>query len=342
MKTLITLIHISLVTFSFSANQSLGDYIVEYGMATIDGDASDWDNDSGITKWLCQDGYGPNTGLLDRGSDTNIHVAKAVWDCSNLYIMYDVKDTKLNALFGSGDDCDSCYDDALEINIDILHTESQYEHSILVNINGNVVDRGIEGFQSAYSIDGTLNNNTDTDVGYIIEIAISWASMGFTPSDYTTIGIELNVIDIDTDSLTMSNYYRYGWTLQCAVGETRIPLLFGDFQLSGGPPIYPICPSYQPNKIKRQRLNNSEISLSANPNPFKPTTTITYYLPKATPVKLQVFSIHGKLIQTITNTTKPQSKHTAVWDASQHPSGIYYFKLSAGDNVAGRKGVYQK
>lgn len=84
-------------------------------------------------------------------------------------------------------------------------------------------------------------------------------------------------------------------------------------------------------------------TLSQNsPNPFKPTTSITYQLSTSSHVKLQVFNIKGKLISTIINSNQSQGNHTAVWDASKHSSGIYYFKLTSGDKVAVRKGLLQK
>jgi len=95
-------------------------------------------------------------------------------------------------------------------------------------------------------------------------------------------------------------------------------------------------------RIAKNSLINRFTLNQNSPNPFKPTTSITYNLPKSTPLKLQVFNIRGKLIHTIINTNQPQGKHTTVWDASQHPSGVYYFKLVAGNKVAVRKGVLNR
>jgi hypothetical protein len=72
-------------------------------------------------------------------------------------------------------------------------------------------------------------------------------------------------------------------------------------------------------------------SLSQNyPNPFNPTTTIQYAIPKDEFVKLTVYDITGKVVKELVNGHKAAGKYSVEFNASSYSSGIYYYKLEAG------------
>jgi len=86
-----------------------------------------------------------------------------------------------------------------------------------------------------------------------------------------------------------------------------------------------------------------KFALSQNfPNPFNPVTSITYDLPQAVAVKLQVFDLSGRLVQTLVDEKKPAGHYSAIWSAQNVSSGIYFFRLSAGDFSAVKKCVKLK
>ncbi len=78
------------------------------------------------------------------------------------------------------------------------------------------------------------------------------------------------------------------------------------------------------------------------PNPFNPITTIKYDLPQTVTVKLQVFDLSGRLVQTLVNENKPAGHYSASWNAQNMSSGIYFICLNAGDFTAARKCVKLK
>jgi hypothetical protein len=83
--------------------------------------------------------------------------------------------------------------------------------------------------------------------------------------------------------------------------------------------------------------------LSQNyPNPFNPVTTIKYDLPQNVPVKLQVFDLGGRLVQTLVDEEKPAGHYTIVWDTLNISSGIYFYRLQAGEFTSVQKCIKLK
>ncbi len=78
------------------------------------------------------------------------------------------------------------------------------------------------------------------------------------------------------------------------------------------------------------------------PNPFNPSTTISYQLPKASHVTLKVYDMVGRAIATLVNEDKEQGRYTATFDASRLSSGVYISKLTAGDFTKTMKMVLMK
>jgi len=73
------------------------------------------------------------------------------------------------------------------------------------------------------------------------------------------------------------------------------------------------------------------------PNPFNLSTTIGFGIPKDCFVTLQVFNINGQLMETLVNEHKDVGRHNLLWDAARYNSGLYYYKITAGDFSAVKK-----
>ncbi|GAB5410021.1 MAG: hypothetical protein BalsKO_23860 [Balneolaceae bacterium] len=78
----------------------------------------------------------------------------------------------------------------------------------------------------------------------------------------------------------------------------------------------------------------SSLNLEQNyPNPFNPSTTISYQLTSPSNVKLEVFNLLGKEIATLVDGFQPSGEQSVYWNATQAPSGIYIYRLTAGNEV---------
>lgn len=75
------------------------------------------------------------------------------------------------------------------------------------------------------------------------------------------------------------------------------------------------------------------------PNPFNPSTVITFRLAKATEVKLTVYNPLGQEIATLVNEKREAGTHTVQFDAAEFPSGVYVYKLVAGNYSETKKSL---
>jgi len=82
--------------------------------------------------------------------------------------------------------------------------------------------------------------------------------------------------------------------------------------------------------------------LGASPNPFNPTTVLSYQLHDASLVNLSVYDVSGRLVAELVNGWRDVGVHEAAFNASNLASGIYLYRLTAGDITATGKMVLMK
>ncbi len=83
-------------------------------------------------------------------------------------------------------------------------------------------------------------------------------------------------------------------------------------------------------------INNEEIKINYKleqnyPNPFNPTTTIMFDAPRVGDVKIVVYDAMGREVQTLVNERMQPGTYETKFDGSMQNSGVYFYKLSAGD-----------
>ena len=83
--------------------------------------------------------------------------------------------------------------------------------------------------------------------------------------------------------------------------------------------------------------------LSQNyPNPFNPNTTITYSIPKQSNVAIKIFDLLGREVTTLVNEEKSAGNYKVVFNGSNLSSGVYLYRLYAGNFVSTKKFVLMK
>ncbi|MCP4582129.1 MAG: T9SS type A sorting domain-containing protein [candidate division Zixibacteria bacterium] len=73
------------------------------------------------------------------------------------------------------------------------------------------------------------------------------------------------------------------------------------------------------------------------PNPFNASTTINYQLPKSADVEIEIFDILGRHVATLINQRQQAGDYQAIWNAVDFSSGMYFYKVRAGDYIEIRK-----
>jgi Secretion system C-terminal sorting domain/Galactose oxidase, central domain len=78
------------------------------------------------------------------------------------------------------------------------------------------------------------------------------------------------------------------------------------------------------------------------PNPFNPSTKISFSLPSSGFVKLEVYDLHGGLVRDLTSKTYSAGTHSIDFNASELPSGVYLYKIQAGNFTDSKRMVLIK
>lgn len=120
-------------------------------------------------------------------------------------------------------------------------------------------------------------------------------------------------------SSTDRSIYFVGRNINVPIGI----VLRYDFTTQGTDPLIGIPKSFQ--------LNQNF------PNPFNPVTKINYSLPKNSLVKIIVYDITGKEVCTLVNKNQNAGNYAVDFDGSKLTSGVYFYKLIAGDFTATKK-----
>lgn len=87
----------------------------------------------------------------------------------------------------------------------------------------------------------------------------------------------------------------------------------------------------------------TEFTLSQNvPNPFNPSTQVSFALPTAAKVNLSIYNVLGQHVKTLVDTDMRAGYQTVTWDGTDNTghtvaSGVYFYKLNAGDFTATKK-----
>lgn len=73
------------------------------------------------------------------------------------------------------------------------------------------------------------------------------------------------------------------------------------------------------------------------PNPFNPSTTISFTLPKTEKVQMDVFNAAGQKIETLVNSYLSAGSHSVTWNAARFSAGVYFYTVKSGDFYGTKK-----
>jgi len=238
----------------------------------------------------------------------------------------------------------------LYINPDISNPEPVTPDLTNTDTNTDIAIGAIalrQGFnQLTLQIDG-IKAVTDWDIIVPVELSsFTAASAGNDAVLSWTTATELNNLGFEIQRLeSEGEFAAIGFI--AGKGTTAEPqnYTFIDENLSSGIYTYrlkqvDINGTYSfSDAVSVEIVNNLiEFELAQNyPNPFNPATTIKFSIPQSSVVSLKVFNALGQEIKTLINGYKEAGSHAVYFDASELNSGIYFYRIEAGDFTAVRK-----
>jgi len=102
-------------------------------------------------------------------------------------------------------------------------------------------------------------------------------------------------------------------------------------------------PEIEPEEEPSSDIIPACVTLHRNyPNPFNPTTAISFSIPEESKIDLSVYNIKGQKVRTLTNNNFEKGNHSIVWNGrddndNRVSSGLYFYKLSSGKSSAMKK-----
>ena len=216
-----------------------------------------------------------------------------------------------------------------------LKFDGRYLTCTYVDFSGSLKNGGMTGY---YEVDdGSL------EISYIPSVVnplpTITAASGLIATIYFTAAADAPDITLQIDSVNNdAPFEQFATTFH---RWTRLEVADN----TGGPAM---VPAFTAGNIEIRRptdvqeggdgLNPEEFALAQNhPNPFNPTTRVSFTLPGKAVVKLEVFNLLGQTVATLADREFSAGSHEIIWDAAGQPSGIYFYRIFAAGNSITRK-----
>ncbi|MFC1555919.1 PQQ-binding-like beta-propeller repeat protein [candidate division KSB1 bacterium] len=285
----------------------------------IDGNGDDWALISPIVI----------DSLLDNGGfeyeDADIKNVKLLINNGMLYLYVD---------FHAGHKRTIAYDILMDVKPNSGPTE--FDYLIRDEMMGNTF---------LWDVSLILPKNVMYNIGSAINRPIGIKEIKGSCEDVLEISFPLDLIDIDSDEITFE--IRTVNAIQVATINSRgpeqqkyMPYLVGD------------TAEFSVNVVTgiadKETIIPKDFRLFSNfPNPFNPSTTIQYSLPRTTIVTVKVYDILGREVETLLSQQMPAGSHSIVWDGTDYSgnqvsTGIYIYRIQAGEYTAARKMILLK
>ncbi len=197
----------------------------------------------------------------------------------------------------------------LEFNINMSENSTYTDTLYLQNIGGQNL---------TYNISVNYTNSQ------------GWISLSQSSGTIAPNGQDVIFVTFYTSSLTQGSYLA-NLVITDNQEETSIPITLNVENVNSQ------------NNI----INFAKLNFLNYPNPFNPTTTLSFFLSKDAKVKITVYNIKGEFVAQICNRNLNSGMHTLLWEGKddknkQVKSGIYLFKLELEGKNFYRKGILLK
>lgn len=202
-------------------------------------------------------------------------------------------------------------DDPPHLPVELIYFKADVYHNIVLLSWGTATELNNYGFV----VERSTNDQflPTVNLGFVEGHGTSFNTWHYTFEDTTITSVgtyfyRLNQIDIDGNS-------KYSPTVSVSVTAVK-----------------------EENSIKSYSFN-----LEQNfPNPFNPSTIINFSVPYKTKVNLTIYDLLGHTVRLLVNEELFEGNYSVEFNATNNPSGVYFYKLQIGNNTITKKMILQK
>jgi len=150
---------------------------------------------------------------------------------------------------------------------------------------------------------------------------------GIPDEQYHKVIINLSddqlTVTLDDSLFLTTTSSRLKKTGKVGFGSSKYAVFFDDVAVAGD--AIPASTNHTSNMPEHFKLWQNY------PNPFNPSTNIQFTLPKAENVKIEIYNSLGQRLKTLVNQLMPAGSHAVVFSGEDMVSGLYIYRMQAGD-----------
>jgi Secretion system C-terminal sorting domain len=176
----------------------------------------------------------------------------------------------------------------------------------------------------AMKMDGTLNDKSDIDVGYTVELKLDLTKLGYASDlgNHLLFG-GVDLLDADSFDDPANDYGSRTWFYKPDKGGGPTAWMYMD------PNIFTDVKDYQSAK-----LPGSIVLYGNYPNPFNPSTKLSYSIPHEGQVSLIIYNILGQQVSNINLLHQTSGLHVFNFNAGSLASGVYLYRIKLSGDKA--------
>ncbi|HSD62776.1 MAG TPA: T9SS type A sorting domain-containing protein [Ignavibacteriaceae bacterium] len=175
-------------------------------------------------------------------------------------------------------------------------------------------------------------------------VSLSWQ----TATEINNKGFEIER-QVNSPQSSVGKWEEIGYVTGSGTTTESRSYSFNDNNVKSGNYIYRLKQidlngsSNYSNEVEVSIVAPTEFSLEQNyPNPFNPATLIKYSIPADQQVKLNVYNLLGQKVMTLVNDFRKAGQYEINFNASRLASGVYFYKLEAGNQSSIKKMILMK
>ncbi|MCX6162480.1 MAG: T9SS type A sorting domain-containing protein [Ignavibacteriae bacterium] len=230
-----------------------------------------------------------------------------------------------------------CYIGKIIKNKPFLFTAGNYLNVMLQGVSNDVTVR----FCFLYDIDNNGKYNEDKDI-MLQSKPISLNFSGFKETKIKLDEENFTIISKFKDDFSVTEEEITGLQIEYETGKN-----FKESKLETGIALISEIVNKENISSKDQQDNTlkekeSYFDAKNYPNPFNPSTTISYTLKESSYVKLSVYDRLGREVKTLVEDQQNAGTHTVEFNGSSLPSGIYFFRIKTNERTEVKKMILAK